>query len=139
MGTMSRGKGHIADMLRDKGTDHGTLAYLTPQIFKDVLPNPDLKEANRFMKVFMKEIMEIGEKYANLEYSKTSPPEILENPHFEKRWWFADNAGDELRELGKRSNPSRYAGFTPHNPIMAIPGLFILQTCLLYTSPSPRD
>jgi len=128
MGLMSKGKGCIADMLRDKGTDYGTLAYLTPRIFQGVQPNPDVTESRRFMKVFMKSIMGQGKKFAKLEYSETSPPEILENPTFEKRWWFADNAGDELREYGKRSNPSRDAGYTPHNPIMAIPGLFVLQT-----------
>lgn len=128
MGIMSKGEGAIADKLRDKGTDYGTLAYLAPKIFKKVPSYPNLTEARMFMNVFREEIMKLGKDLAHLEFSKTSPPVIHKNPEFDKRWWFADNPGDELRESGKRSNPSRDAGFTPHNPIMAIPGLYVLQT-----------
>ena len=137
MGLNTRGKGSIAEKLHDKGSDYGILAYLAPKIFKawakrrESDSKPELKDARGVMDNLMKGIINLGQDLANLEYSKTSPPVISENPQFNKRWWFADNAGDDLRKRSDRSGSSRAAGLPKHNPIIAIPGLYVLQTSRL--------
>ena len=132
MGINSEGTGPIAKKLRDKGSDYGTLAYLVPKIFEKFRPTwrkqPDLTDARIFMEYFREEIMKLGKDLADLEFSKTSPPVILENPQFDKRWWFADNAGHNRRKRIGRSGISRGEGDPKYNPIMAIPGLYVLQT-----------
>ena len=125
MGIITKGKGPIAEKLCGKGIDYAILAHLTPKVFK---VTPDSKHARRLTEDFMEEIMKLGKGLVGIEYSKTSPPVIIENPQFDKRWWFADNAGEDLRKRSYRSNPSRPAGATKDNPIIAIPGLYILQT-----------
>jgi hypothetical protein len=134
MGLIAQGKGKLAKKLRDKGSDYGILAVLAPMIFKAWAEGRehdskyDLRDAKTVMDVLLEEIMKQGKELANLKYSETSPPVIVENPQFDKRWWFADNAGDNLRKHSDRSGISRDAGETKYNPIIAIPGLFVLQT-----------
>jgi hypothetical protein len=125
MGIITKGEGPIAEKLCGKGIDYGILAHLTPKVFK---VTTDSKHARGLMKDFMEEIMKLGKDLVGIEYSKTSPPVIIENPQFDKSWWFADNPGHDLRKRSDRSNPSRPAGATKDNPIIAIPGLYILQT-----------
>ena len=134
MGLITQGNVELAKQLRDKGSDYGILAVLAPKIFKawaegrEHDSKPALSDARMVMEVLMAEIMKLGKDLANLKYSETSPPVIVENPQFNKRWWFADNAGDNLRKRSDRSGISRDAGETKYNPIIAIPGLFVLQT-----------
>ena len=126
MGIITKGEGPIAEKLCGKGIDYGILAHLTPTMFKAKAEKGT--HARGLMKDFMEEIMKLGKDLVGIEYSKTSPPVIIENPQFDKRWWFADNARHDLRKRRGRSNPSRPAGATKDNPIIAIPGLYILQT-----------
>ena len=130
MGIITKGEGPIAEKLCGKGIDYAILAHLTPAIFKVNAEKgtPYSKHARGLMEDFMEEIMKLGKDLVGIEYSKTSPPVIIENPQFDKKWWFADNAGHDLRKRRGRSNPSRPAGATKDNPIIAIPGLYILQT-----------
>jgi len=137
MGLNTQGEGKLAKQLRDKGSDYGILAYLAPMIFKVWAEGREhdskaaLSDAREVMEVLKAEIIKQGEDLANLKYSETSPPVIETNPQFNKRWWFADNAGDNLRKPDGRSGVSRPAGFPKHNPIIAIPGLYVLQTSQL--------
>jgi hypothetical protein len=115
-----------ATTLRYSGTDEATLAYLVPNIFTEEITNQAL--AVKLMTSMKTEILTLG-SHVGLDFSPTSPPVIIENPQFEKKWFFEGNPGEDLRDDTKfRSGPARWAGDKKYNPIMAIYGLFILQT-----------
>ena len=118
----------VAQQLNGLGTDHVALSYLVPRIFsgKEITSQAASISVIDDMK---KEMWALG-MLADIEYSKTSPPEKIENPHFEKWWWFDNNPGDDWRELNakRRTGISRAAGNTEDNPILSTNGLFILHT-----------
>jgi hypothetical protein len=115
-----------ATTLRYYGTDEATLAYLVPNIFTEEITHQAL--AVKLMTRMGAEMLKLG-SHVGLDFSPTSPPVIIENPNFEKKWFFEGNPGEDLRDDTKdRSGPARWAGDKKYNPIMAIYGLFILQT-----------
>jgi hypothetical protein len=75
------------------------------------------------------EILTLGSQFG-LDFSPTSPSVRIVNPQFEKKWFFEGNPREDLRRdiPDVRSGPARFAGDKQYNPIMAIYGLFILQT-----------
>lgn len=115
-----------AARLRYFGTDEATLAYLVPNIFTEEITHQAL--AVKLMTRMGGEMLKLG-SHVGLDFSPTSPPVIIVNPNFEKKWFFEGNPGEDLRDDTKvRSGPARWAGDKKYNPIMAIYGLFILQT-----------
>ena len=110
------------------GTDYVTLSYLVPNIFRGKTIN-DQPESLIVMEEMEPEMRALA-MLADIKYSESSPPEIFKNERIKKMWWFDDNPGDNLRGLDRegQSGPSRAAGNTEHNPILAINGLFILHT-----------
>jgi hypothetical protein len=110
------------------GTDYVTLSYIVPRIFKGRLITTQLL-SKAALKDMRSEMLAVG-MLAALEYSNTSPPVIETNPTFEKMWWFDDNPGHDRRRFDTtaRTGPSRAAGNTKDNPILATNGLFILHT-----------
>ena len=122
-----------ATTLRYSGTDEATLAYLVPNIFTQEITNQAL--AKTLMTRMEAEILKLG-SHVGLDFSPTSPPVIIKNPQFEKKWFFEGNPGEDLRDDTKvRSGPARWAGYKKYNPIMAIYGLFILQTTVPIVKP----
>ena len=117
-----------AQQLNGLGTDHVALSYLVPSIFS----RKEITSQAASISVIddMKNEMRALGMLADIEYSKTSPPEKIENPQFEKWWWFDNNPGDDWRELNakRRTGISRAAGNTEDNPILSTNGLFILHT-----------
>ena len=118
----------VAEKFNGFGTDRVALAYLVPNIFNYRKINSQAV-AIQVMEIMKNEMLAAG-MLADLEFSDTSPPEIRPNPQFEKRWWFDNNPGDELRRFNTsdRSGQARHAGNIEDNPILATNGLFILQT-----------
>jgi hypothetical protein len=115
-----------AARLRYFGTDEATLAYLVHNIFTEEITHQAL--AVKLMTRMGGEMLKLG-SHVGLDFSPTSPPVIIVNPNFEKKWFFEGNPGEDLRDDTKdRSGPARLAGYKKYNPIMAIYGLFILQT-----------
>ena len=116
-----------AETLLHSGTDEATLAYLVPNIFTEEITNQALAVA--LMTRMEAEIVKLG-RQASLEFSYTSPPVRIDNPQFEKKWFFSPNPREDLRRdiPDVRSGPARFEGEKQYNPIMAIYGLFILQT-----------
>ena len=117
-----------ARQLKGEGTDDVTLSYIVPRIFKDRLITTQLL-SKAALEDMRSEMLAVG-MLAALEYSNTSPPVIETNPTFEKMWWFDDKPGDDRRRFDTtaRTGPSRAAGNTKDNPILATNGLFILHT-----------
>ena len=114
--------------LEGLGTDHVTLSYLVPRIFKDrKITSP--KESMDVMEDMKNEMLALG-ILADLHYSQDSPPEIVKNPHFKKMWWFDNNPGDDRRRLDiqEHTGLARAAGNRKDNPILSTNGLFILDT-----------
>lgn len=124
-----------AETLRYSGTDEATLAYLVPEIFTEEITSQ--AQAVALMTRMEEEIMKLAE-LARLEFSPTSLPVRIKNPQFEKKWFFEGNPREDLRRdiPGVRSGPARFAGEKQYNPIMAIYGLFILQTTDVDVKPS---
>ena len=117
-----------AEQLYGLGTDHVTLSYLVPSIFqgKEITTQA---ESISVMEDMKKEMLAVG-ILADLNFSKSSPPERTENPQFEKMWWFSNNPGDDRRrpDTQERSEIARAAGNRADNPILSTNGLFILDT-----------
>lgn len=116
-----------AQTLRYHGTDEATLAYLVPNIFEEEITSQ--AQALKLMTRMKKEIKRLA-GLARLKFSPTSESLIINNPQFEKKWFFSPNPGEDRRRENPdvRSGIARSAGYIKHNPIMAIYGLFILQT-----------
>jgi hypothetical protein len=122
-------KDDVPIRLEGLGTDYLTLSYLVPNIFvRDRTINDQLGSI-KVMEEMETEMHALA-MLADIKYPKSSPPEIFKNEQIKKMWWFDDNPGDNLRGLDRkgRSAPSRAAGKTEYNPILAINGLFILHT-----------
>ena len=116
-----------AKTLRYHGTDNATLAYLVPNIFEEEITSQ--AQAVALMTRMEEEIKRLA-RLASLEFPPTSESLIINNPQFEKKWFLSPNPREDLRRdiPGVRSGPARFAGEKQYNPIMAIYGLFILQT-----------
>ena len=116
-----------AQTLRYHGTDEATLAYLVPNIFTEEITSQ--AQAVELMTIMEEEIKRLA-GLARLKFSPTSESLIINNPQFEKKWFFSPNPGEDRRRENPdvRSGIARSAGYIKHNPIMAIYGLFILQT-----------
>ena len=116
-----------AQTLRYHGTDNATLAYLVPNIFEEEITSQ--ARALALMTRMEEEIKRLA-ILASLEFPPTSESLIINNPQFEKKWFFSPNPGEDRRRENPdvRSGPARFAGDKQYNPIMAIYGLFILQT-----------
>lgn len=121
-------KSDVLKKIKGLGTDYLTLSYLVPNIFRGKTINNQDESLNVMEK--MEPEMRALAMLADIKYSESSPPEIFKNEPIKKMWWFDDNPGDNLRGLDRegRSAPSRAAGETKYNPILAINGLFILHT-----------
>ena len=117
-----------AEQLNGLGTDHVALSYLVPRIFKDKIIDTQ-SESISVIDDMKNEMRALG-MLADIDYSETSPPKRIENPPFEKWWWFDNNTGDDLRRFNtkKRTGIARAAGNREDNPILATNGLFILHT-----------
>ena len=124
-----------AQQLNGLGTDHVALSYLVPRIFR----GKEITSQSESISVIddMKNEMWALGMLADIDYSKTSPPERIENPTSEKMWWFDNNLGDDRRRFDtqERTGPSRAAGNTEDNPILSTNGLFILHTTNAEHSP----
>jgi hypothetical protein len=118
----------VANQLNGLGTDHVALSYLVPRIFKDKIIDTQ-SESISVIDDMKNEMWALG-MLADIEYSKLTPPKRIENPPFEKWWWFDNNPGDDLRRFDtkKRTGIARAAGNTEDNPILSTNGLFILHT-----------
>ena len=118
----------VANQLNGLGTDRVALSYLVPSIFRGKKINTQ-SESITVIGDMKNEMRALG-MLADIDYSETSPPKRIENPPFEKWWWFDNNTGDDLRRFNtkKRTGFARAAGNREDNPILATNGLFILHT-----------
>lgn len=118
----------VANQLNGLGTDRVALSYLVPSIFRGKKINTQ-SESISVIDDMKNEMRALG-MLADIDYSETSPPKRIENPPFEKWWWFDNNTGDDLRRFNtkKRTGIARAAGNREDNPILATNGLFILHT-----------
>ena len=128
----------VVNQLIGLGMDRVTLSYLVPRIFKDKTITSQA-ESISVIDDMKNEMLALG-ILADVIYSKTSPPERIENPTFEKMWWFDYNPGEDKRRStsgtgrarlntsSDRTMPARAAGDIGNNPIMSTNGLFILHT-----------
>ena len=118
----------VANQLNGLGTDRVALSYLVPRIFRGKKINTQ-SESISVIGDMKNEMRALG-MLADIDYSETSPPKRIENPPFEKWWWFDNNTGDDLRRFNtkKRTGFARAAGNREDNPILATNGLFILHT-----------
>lgn len=127
---------HLKEYCRSN--EFGTLTYLIPHIYGDdpSFYGPyDSASSSRKLKTMLEEMLCLG-THSDINYPKSSLPEIVPNPHFNKKYFFGFNPHERDRRSethGKtgvlmRSNPARQCGDPDQNTVFTYPGLYITAT-----------
>ena len=119
-----------------RSNEFGTVTHLIPQIYSDAyFGKYNGHNSKPKLEMLLREMMCLG-THSEIDYPKYSPPVIVPNPHFNKKYFFGGNPGEYDRrsethvKTGQpmRSNPARQHGDPEQNPIMTYPGLYIMAT-----------
>ena len=121
-----------------RSNEFGTLTHLIPQIYSDhpSFYGPyDSASSSGKLKTMLKEMICLG-THSDINYPESSHPEIVPNPHFNKKYFFGFNPHERERRSethGKtgvlmRSNPARQRGDPDQNTVFTYPGVYIMAT-----------
>lgn len=119
-----------------RSNEFGTVTHLIPQIYSDAyFGKYNGHNSKPKLEKLLREMLCLG-THSEIDYPKYSPPVIVPNPHFNKKYFFGANPGEYDRrsethvKTGQpmRSNPARQHGDPEQNPIFTYPGLYIMAT-----------
>ena len=123
---------------KHRSNEFGTLTHLIPRIYSNdpsfYGPYNSASSSGK-LETMLKEMRCLG-THSDINYPKSSLPEIVPNPHFNKKYFFGFNPHERERRSethGKtgvlmRSNPARQDGDPDQNTVFTYPGLYITAT-----------
>ena len=128
----------IAHLIRkNRSNEFGTLTHLIPRIYSDdrYYGPYNSSSSSSKLNLMLKEMVCLG-THSDIDYPKSSPPEIVPNPQFNKKYLFGPNPHEKDRrhktnvntgEL-ERSNPARQNGDPAQNVVYTYEALNIAAT-----------
>lgn len=125
-------------IMKNRSNEFGTLTHLIPRIYSDdpsFYGQYNSASSSGKLKLMLEEMVCLG-THSDIDYPKSSPPEIVPNPQFNKKYLFGPNPHEKDRRhethvktgVLMRSNPARQNGDPAQNVVYTYEALNIAAT-----------